>query len=742
MSEAELFDGDAGPAGATARVRRVEVLLPVALDRSFTYALPRGLDAQPGALVRVPLGGRDAFGVVWDGAGDALPAARLKPVAAVLDHPPLPAELRTFVDWVARYTLTPLGLVLRMALRGTGEVGFTPPPRIGVAATGMLPPRMTAARQRVLDAAGPPARGWAKGDLARAAGVSPGVIEGLLAARAFTEIALPVPPPPGSGLDPDHAPPRLNREQAEVARALAAAVSEGGFSTHLVEGVTGAGKTEVYLEAVAAALRARRQVLVLLPEIALTKAVFDRLAARFGAAPAEWHSALSARQRARTWEAVASGEAKVVVGARSALFLPFSALGAIVVDEEHDAGFKQEDMPVYHARDMAVVRARSAGVPAILVSATPSLESRINAEAGRYRRHLLPRRHGGQSLPAIEIVDLLKAPPPRGRFIAPALEEATRAALGRGEQALLFLNRRGYAPLTLCRACGHRLQCPNCTAWLVEHRLRRVLACHHCGHGEPVPEACPQCGAVGTLTPVGPGVERIVDEARAVFPDARLAVLSSDLTTGAERLREELHGIAEHRVDLVVGTQLVTKGHHFPDLTLVGVVDADLGLSTADPRAAERTFQLLDQVTGRAGRGARPGRGLVQTYDAQHPVMQALKAGRRDEFYAAEAEARADAALPPFGRLASIVVSAPERTEAESHARALARAFPEAEGIRLLGPAEAPLALLRGRHRQRLIVKAPRNCDLSGLIRAWLGAAPAPRGGTLVAIDVDPMSFL
>jgi primosomal protein N' (replication factor Y) len=743
--DARLFDAegdDAGPAAGAGRARQVAVLLPVALDRTFTYAVPRGLDLAPGELVRVPLGGRDAFGVVWDGAGEEVAAARLKPVAARIAHPPLPAELRAFVAWVAAYTLTPLGLVLRMALRGTGEVGLGPAPRGGVTATGALPPRMTAARQRVLEAAGAAGQAWAKGDLARAAGVSAGVVEGLLGEGALVAVALPQPPPPGSGLTPDYARPHLGAVQAAVARARAASVAAGCFSTHLLEGVTGAGKTEVYLEAAAEALRRGRQVLVLLPEIALTKAIFERLAARFGAPPAEWHSAVSPRQRARTWEAVASGEAQVVVGARSALFLPFRALGAIIVDEEHDGGFKQEDMPTYHARDMAVVRARSAGVPAILVSATPSLESRVNAEAGRYHRHFLAQRHGGRPLPAIEIVDLLADPPPRGHFIAPALADAVGAALGRGEQALLFLNRRGFAPLTLCRACGHRLQCPNCTAWLVEHRFRGILACHHCGHSEPVPPACPRCGAAGTLTPVGPGVERVVDEARALFPAARLVALSSDLTTGADRLRAELHGIAEHRVDLVVGTQLVTKGHHFPALTLVGVVDADLGLGTGDPRAAERTFQLLEQVTGRAGRGARPGRGLIQTYDAQHPVMRALAAGQREAFYAAETAARAEAALPPFGRLASLVVAAPTRAEAEAHARVLARAFPEADGVRLLGPAEAPLAVLRGRHRQRLIVKAPRGCDLSGLLRAWLAAAAPPRGAVSVAVDVDPISFL
>ncbi|HET8631945.1 MAG TPA: primosomal protein N', partial [Thermomicrobiales bacterium] len=570
---------------------------------------------------------------------------------------------------------------------------------------------------------------------------SPGVIDGLVSegALALTEL---IEPPPGAGLDPDHAAPLLTAAQAAAARALEQAVAERTFSVHLVEGVTGAGKTEVYLEAIAAALREGRQALVLLPEIALTRALLDRLAARFGAPPAEWHSGLTPRRRGRTWEAVAAGEARVVVGARSALFLPFRALGVIVVDEEHDAGFKQDDAPTYHARDMAVVRGRIAEVPVVLVSATPSLESRVNAETGRYRRHLLPERYGGRALPAIALVDLKREPPPHGRFVAPPLEEAVRETLGRGEQALLFLNRRGYAPLTLCRTCGHRLQCPNCTAWLVEHRFRGELACHHCGHAEAVPAACPHCGGTGTLAPVGPGVERIVDEAKALFPDARLAVLSSDLTVGAERLRVELKAIAEHRVDLVVGTQLVTKGHNFPDLTLVGVVDADLGLGTADPRAAERTFQLIEQVTGRAGRGARPGRGLIQTFDPDHPVMAALAAHDREAFYAAETAARADAGLPPFGRLASVVVTHPQRGDAEAHARALARAFPEADGARLLGPAEAPLAVLRGRHRMRLIVKARRGLDLPGHLRRWLAAAPPARGATAVLVDVDPVSFL
>lgn len=721
-------------------MRRVEVLLPVALDRAFTYLVPDGMEIGAGDLVRVPLGGRQADGVVWGEADDSLPAARLKPVLARHDLPPLPAEIRRFVDWVCAYTLSPHGMVLRMALRGARDMGPEPVRRVLVA-TGRLPERATSARERVLAVAGD-GMARAKADLVAEAGVSAGVIDGLVKEGALEIRQLP-PEPVGRGLDPDHDHPVLSADQAAVARALVDAVSARAFSTHLLDGVTGAGKTETYLEAAAQALRLGRQVLVLLPEIALTRALIDRVAKRFGAAPAEWHSTVPPRRRGRVWAGVSTGETQIVIGARSALFLPFRDLGLIVVDEEHDAGFKQEEMPVYHGRDMAVVRGQMAGAPVVLVSATPSIETRVNAETGRYVRHVLPERFGGRPLPAIELVDLVADPPERGRWISPRLETAARETLGRGEQVLFFLNRRGYAPLTVCRACGHRLQCPNCTAWLVEHRFRGELMCHHCGHHEPVPHACPSCEAVGKLAPVGPGVERIREEAKALFPEARLAVLSSDIVVGAERIREEIDAVARHDVDLIIGTQLVTKGHNFPDLTLVGVVDADLGLGTADPRAAERTFQLLEQVTGRAGRGERPGRGLVQTHDPRHPVLKALAAHDREAFYAAEIEGRAAAQLPPFGRMASIVVTAATKNDAETHARAMARRFPEGEDdVRLLGPAEAPIAMIRGRHRIRLIVRAPRTLDLSGFLRRWIAQAPAPTGNVMVQIDIDPVSFL
>jgi primosomal protein N' (replication factor Y) len=413
-----------------------------------------------------------------------------------------------------------------------------------------------------------------------------------------------------------------------------------------------------------------------------------------------------------------------------------------VVDEEHDPVYKQEDGVRYHARDMAVVRAREADIPIVLASATPAVETEVNAQRGRYRRLSLPERFGGQHLPAIEPIDLRREGPPRGRFIAPRLAEAVGHARARGEQALLFLNRRGYAPLTLCRACGFRLACPNCDAWLVEHRFRRQLVCHHCGFAMPPPPACPKCQAKDSFAAVGPGVERLEEEVAALFPESRILVLSSDLVTSVDRLRAELDDIAQGKVDIVIGTQLVAKGHHFPKLNLVGVIDADLGLSNGDPRAAERTFQLLHQVAGRAGREAGRGQAYLQTHQPEHPVMRALIAADRAAFYASEIAAREQLGYPPFGRLASLIVSGPDKPAAEGFARKLAAVAPRAEEVRLLGPAEAPLALVRGRHRFRLLVKSPRAFDLSAYLRDWLARAPKRKGNLRLDVDVDPQSFL
>ena len=512
---------------------------------------------------------------------------------------------------------------------------------------------------------------------------------------------------------------------------------KGGFAVSLIDGVTGSGKTEVYFEAVAETLRQGKQVLILLPEIALTAAFLDRFQDRFGSRPAEWHSDISPRMRERVWRQAVTGEVRVVAGARSALFLPFDNLGLIIVDEEHDPAYKQEDRVFYNARDMAVVRARIGDFPIVLVSATPSVESQVNGNSGRYNTIHLHTRFGDAAMPDLHLVDMRRHPPERGGFLSPVLLRGIAKTIEKGEQALLFLNRRGYAPLTLCRVCGHRFQCPQCSSWLVEHRFRSQLQCHQCGYSEPTPDHCPECGTFDHLAACGPGVERIAEEVEKHFPEARTIVLSSDLM-GVKRLRLELEAIVKGEADIVIGTQLVAKGHNFPLMTLVGIVDADLGLANGDPRAAERTFQLLSQVTGRAGRTGRKSHGLLQTYQPQHPVMQAIVSGDAEAFYDREIIEREKAMLPPFGRLASIIVSADSRAEAETHARALRASAPQAPGIMLLGPAEAPLALIRGRHRFRLLVHGKRNSDMQSFLRAMITNGPKERGSIHVQTDIDP----
>ncbi|KQS76343.1 primosomal protein N' [Rhizobium sp. Leaf384] len=719
--------------------RVVPVLVPMPADKAYSYLVPDGMAVQPGSIVQVPLGPRQVAGVVWDAIDEpAVDPKKLKSITQVFDCPPLSKDMRAFLDWVAAYTLSPPGLVARMALRV--PAAFDPEPMVeGLRLTDRRPDRMTPARTRVVDTA---ADGlfWTRSGLAHAAGVSTSVVEGLRSQGVFETAFMP-PPPVVAAPDADYAVTDLEDIQREAAETLIASAAQKMFSVSLVDGVTGSGKTEVYFEAIAETLRQGRQVLILLPEIALTAAFLDRFERRFGAKPAEWHSDLAPRTREKVWRQVCEGSVRVVAGARSALFLPFEDLGLIVVDEEHDPAYKQEDRVFYNARDMAVVRARLGNFPVVLVSATPSVESRVNGEVGRYRPIHLPTRFGAAAMPDLGLIDMRRHPPERGGFLSPVLLSAIGKAVEKGEQALLFLNRRGYAPLTLCRVCGHRFQCPNCSSWLVEHRFRSQIQCHHCGYAERTPEACPDCGTLDHLVACGPGVERIAEEVDRHFPDARTIVLSSDLM-GVKRLRLELDAIAKGEADIVVGTQLVAKGHNFPMMTCVGIVDADIGLANGDPRAAERTFQLLSQVTGRAGRTGLKSRGLLQTYQPQHPVMQAIVSGDAEAFYEREIGERERAVLPPFGRLASVIVSADTRADAETHARGLRQAAPQVSGITVLGPAEAALALVRGRHRFRLLVHGRRNSDMQAFMRAMIAAGPKVRGSVAVQLDIDPQSFL
>ena len=718
----------------------VGVLTTQPLDRLLDYRAPEG-GCHPGAFVEVPLGPRKVLGVVWEpGKGD-FDASKIRSVIRVLDVAPMREELQAFLERAGDYTLTSMPAMLRLATRAPG-LGDPPSMRKVYRLGDAEPERMTDARRRVLevlrDYGG---LSFTLKELAEQAGVTSSVIKGLVKHGAVRAEDTPrdVPFPT---LQPDIAGVDLTGEQADAVEALREGVRSRGYGTTLLRGVTGSGKTEVYLEAVAETLRQRRQALVLLPEIALTTEFLTRIEARFGARPAEWHSGATMTERRRIWKMVGQGGAQVVVGARSALFLPFRDLGLIVVDEEHDTSYKQEDGVLYNARDMAVLRASLCGAQVVLASATPSLESWANAEAGKYRRLDLTARFGEAVMPEMRAIDMRAETLPSQRWVSPTLQKAVEARLAAGEQALLFLNRRGYAPVTICRACGHQVGCDHCDARMVEHRFLKRLMCHQCGETKPLPQVCPSCGAEDRMAAVGPGVERMSEEAAALFPDARIATLSSDLFGSARALKEQIAEIAEGGADIIIGTQLVAKGHNFPNLTLVGVIDADLGLQGSDLRAAERTFQLMRQVAGRAGRTEKRGTALLQTFQPEHPVIRAILSGDEEGFWAAEANERRQAGVPPYGRMAGIVLSSTDMQEAFDIGNQLARndAPLRAAGAQVFGPAPAPIARVRGRHRVRLLVKAPKGVALQGPVAQWVGQVRGSNQFRL-SVDIDPQSF-
>jgi primosomal protein N' (replication factor Y) len=716
------------------------VLTTEPVGRALDYLAPEG-GCWLGAFVQVPLGPRRVMGVVWGQAAGDFALSKLRAIHSVLDVPPMRVELRDFLLRMSDYTMTPLPAVLRLATRAP-DLGQTALRKL-VFAGPVIPTRLTDARARVLDVVAEYAgAGLSISELAHEAGVSPGVVRGLVQLGALVEHDAPR-DQPFARLDADHPGPVLTPDQAQVAAALCAAQRAGGFGVTLLKGVTGSGKTETYLEAVAEAMRAGGQVLVLLPEIALTSDFLARVQARFGARPAEWHSGVTQAERRRLWHMVGQGGAQLVVGARSGLFLPFRDLQLVVVDEEHDTSYKQEEGALYHARDMAVLRASLCGARVVLASATPSLESWANARAGKYVRLDLPARFGTATLPDMRAIDLRAEAMPAGQWISATLRAAITARLTDGEQSLLFLNRRGYAPLTICRACGHQIDCHQCDARMVEHRFQNRLICHQCGASSAIPTACPSCGVEGRLAAIGPGVERLEEEVRSTWPDARVAVLSSDLFTTARALKAQIEAIAAGQADIIIGTQIVAKGHNFPALTLVGVIDADLGLSGSDLRAAERMFQLVRQVAGRAGRADKPGMALVQTSQPAHPVIQAILSGQDERFWQAEALSRQALGMPPFGRLAGIVLSSSNLEDAFGFGQKLAMQDGPLTriGAQVFGPAPAPIAKVRGRHRVRLLVKAAKGAPLQGALRDWLAPHKPPRD-LRISVDIDPQSFL
>jgi len=688
-------------------------------------------------LVRAPLGKRQLVGAIWGKAEGGVAQEKLR-IAEPLDNQRFPGALCDFIDWVARYTLSPAGAVLAQALRLRGVFETETRGRALVIGNG-VPLRLTPARERVLKLM---ADGLARTPLAIAeqSRIGPGVARSLAAGGALKWVTLPeFEPCP----EPDHSfdAVKLSPDQLRAAEHLRDAVRKREFSVALLDGVTGSGKTEAYFEAIAESLAEGKQALILLPEIALTVQFLDRFAARFGCRPLEWHSDLSHREKKRVYRNVLRGDARVVVGARSALFLPFSKLSLIVVDEEHEQAYKQEEGVVYHARDMAVVRARLENCAIVLASATPSLETYVNAKTGRYAWLKLAQRHGTAEMPQVRLIDMRSEHGEPGQFISPSLRSALETTLRAGEQALLFLNRRGYAPLTLCLQCGRKETCRNCSAWMVEHRTRKRLVCHHCAYETAIPERCAQCGAENSFVACGPGVERVEEEFRASFPDARVAVASSDTLKGPRETQAVIRAFAAREIDVMIGTQIVAKGHHFPQLTLAGIIDADLGGGAGDPRAAERSFQLLHQVAGRSGRGEKTGLVLIQTRNPEDPVMRALAEGNRDAFLEEEIRLRQRSMIPPFGRLASLILAGTQPERVRQAARELARLAPKAQGVTIWGPAPAFYQILRGRTRERLLVQGEKNFDMQAYLRAWLKAAADIPSGVRLTVDVDPISF-
>ena len=718
----------------------VAVLTTQPLDRALDYKAPEG-GCHLGAYVEVPLGPRKVIGVVWGAGQGDYDYNKIRSVIRMLDAAPMRSEMVSFLEKSAAYTLTPLSAMLRLTTRAPG-LGDPPSMRkIYRRGTGE-PDRVTAARTKVLEnLAKYGDLSFTLKELAEMAGVTSSVIKGLVKQDVVHEEDSPR-DLPFQRLDPDLPSKELTDDQAAGAAVLAAGVTSGDYGTTLLRGVTGSGKTEVYLEAVAAALRAGRQALVLLPEIALTAEFYTRVEARFGAKPAEWHSGATMTERRRIWRMVGQGQAQLVIGARSALFLPFQNLGLIVVDEEHDTSYKQEDGVLYNARDMAVLRASICGAHVVLASATPSLESWANAQAGKYAKLELTSRFGPAVMPTMGTIDMRTEGLPSDRWVSPTLKKEVDARLERGEQAMLFINRRGYAPITLCRACGHQIGCDDCDARMVEHRFLKRLICHQCGESKPMPTACPSCEAEDKMAPIGPGVERLGEEAHALWPDARIATLSSDMYGSARALKEEISGIAQGSADIIIGTQLVAKGHNFPKLTLVGVIDADLGLTGSDLRAAERTFQLMRQVAGRAGRAEAPGTALLQTYQPDHPVICSILAGDEEGFWSAEAKERQQAGMPPYGRLAGIILSGPDVAAVFDAGNQLARNNKALRdvGAQVFGPAPAPIARVRGRHRVRLLVKADKNVALQRALQVWVSQIKL-KGDLRLAVDIDPQSF-
>jgi primosomal protein N' (replication factor Y) len=653
----------------------VRVLLPKPFHAPFDYFVPKESFVELGHYVQVPFGKSLVWGVVWEtNVLSTLPEHQIKEIRSISSLPPLSPAARKLLEWTARYTLAPLGSVLKMTIS--------------------VPDTLKESEKDFLS----------------------------------------------NAKSLDIKPSLLNHDQNFSATALKEAVVKKEFQPFLLEGVTGSGKTEVYFEGIKEAYGKGRQSLILVPEISLSAAWVDRFIDRFGITPTIWHSDITPAKKKKAWRSIVNGEASVIVGARSALFLPYQNLGYIVVDEEHDHSYKQETGVVYHARDVAVMRAQLEQCPIVLSSATPSLETLYNVQQGKYKHLILPERHGASTLPSVTLVDMKKVKGDKViKWISPPLKEAIQKTLDNNEQSLLFLNRRGYAPLLICHACGHHMECPNCSTWLVYHKASQIMQCHQCNYSHKLPSDCPECNHQG-LSPCGPGVERIEEEIKTLFPNARLLIMTSDTLSSPKKTEASFKKIHGQEIDIIIGTQVMAKGHHFPFLTLVGVIDGDMSLGGGDLRAPEKTYQLLYQVGGRAGRQNLPGSVLIQTHTPEHPVMQAIQNYDHKRFLDLELESRSALKFPPFGKLAALIISGKDPSFLEKYVHEMARQIPHHEKVQVFGPAPAPLFKLHHWYRWRFLIKTEKEIGIQKVIKYWLDSLSIP--STLkITVDIDPYSF-
>ena len=728
----------------------VKVLLPNVVNTGYDYRLNAPADL--GTFVECRVMNRPYVGVVW-GAGDSgLPAEKIKSVVRVLDAQISVADLQ----WIKRmsdWTLMTSGAVLKLIINIPDAFS---PPRVEQLYSFDFDAKikMTAPRQAVADAfASNDNDAMSANDIVNIAHVSPAVVRTMIKNEILRPADVRTVQHENRFIYQYHDMGNvvLNDEQTAAATQIGDAIARGGFSVFLLDGITGSGKTQVYFDAALRAYNAGKSVLLMMPEIALTAQFMSRFESRFGAPPVVWHSNLTAARRREIWRGVLAGEIKVVVGTRSALFLPWQNLGLIVVDEEHDTSYKQEDMGNYHARDMAILRASIAGFPVVLASATPSAETLENVATGKYHGLKLTSRFGGATLPKIETIDLREnrpdtyktsnaddAPEIAGALSAP-LCDAIADTLNNHQQIMLFINRRGFAPIVQCKKCGWTATCPDCSVGMTYHKRIGKLLCHMCGRTEPLPDKCANCG--GDVSMRGIGIEKIQEEVLARFPNTRTAIVSSDTIASRQSLERIVSKMESGEIDIIIGTQILAKGHHFPNLTLVGVVDSDMGLFGTDFRAAEHTFQQLFQVAGRAGRGAISGRVLLQTYQPDHPVLNAICAGNRDEFMETDMAGRKLAKMPPFGQLIAVVVEGARESILQKYCAELAAAAPNINGGRIMGPVPAQIYQIRNWYRMRFLVSGDVRAKLQPIVANWLSRVKQP-ANIRVKIDVNPVNFM